>query len=425
MLCVQVLILLCLVSSFQIAGTCDTPTGTFKPSDHGKISIDATTTLLMGASGTVAIAPDTLGYSNTYDYFKGYIVKKQYQTSFIPLWLKTKRTIAEETNCVSELGNGLTVAGYSEGGYGAFAIAEAAESAGIDIQAVLSGAGPYLTSSALLTTGYTAMVDGSFPLSRRHYKIQLGQSYSSTYSGMENYGAGQDLLADSWFVGSTQYTKYDAINAVTNLGGSNRLNKLVPSPINIDSLGELLRIMCHEVDLSIVSNVWYMFLCEDVWNPAAVKFFKDAMSEGLLKPCDDIDGAAAAGVDRLCQALQASDLEHYINSIGTKYSYELCFSYDDDAIDSANVIQGGPAFTNNAFEVTGNHDEAGTYCIRRFVNYFVSQILPNIFRRPLHSYSSTFSLTLALPHYCTPNASVRTHQTLQVMFPNALVAIVE
>ncbi|KAK1736308.1 hypothetical protein QTG54_012908 [Skeletonema marinoi] len=284
-----------------IAGTCDTPTGTFKPSDHGKISIDATTTLLMGASGTVAIAPDTLGYSNTYDYFKGYIVKKQYQTSFIPLWLKTKRTIAEETNC---------------GGYGAFAIAEAAESAGIDIQAVLSGAGPYLTSSALLTTGYTAMVDG------------------------------QDLLADSWFVGSTQYTKYDAINAVTNLGGSNRLNKLVPSPINIDSL--------------------------DVWNLAAVKFFKDAMSEGLLKPCDNIDGAAAAGVDRLCQALQASDLEHYINSIGTKYSYELCFSYDDDVIDSANVLQGGPAFTNNAFEVTGNHDEAGTHCIRRFVNYFDS-----------------------------------------------------
>jgi len=329
-----------------IAGTCDTPTGTFKPNDFGRLSVDALTTLLMGASGTVSIAPDTLGYSNTYDYFRGYVVKKQYQTSFIPLWLKTKRTIAEETKCASELGNGLTIAGYSEGGYGAFAIAEAAQSVGIDVQAVLSGAGPYLTSSALLTTGYTSMAEGTFPLNRRHYTIQLGQSYSSTYSGVENYGTGQDLLADSWFVGSTQFTKYDAVNAVTDSGGSDSLNKLVPSPISIDSL--------------------------DVWEPAAVQFIKDAIRKGHSKPCDDMNGAAAAGVDKLCHAFEANDLENYINSIGKKYLYELCFSFGDEVINSANVMQGGPAFTENAFEVTGNHDEAGAHCIRRFVNFFSS-----------------------------------------------------
>jgi hypothetical protein len=202
----------------------------------------------MGASGTVSISSDTLGYSNTYDYFKGYIIKKQYQLSFIPLWLKTKRMIAEETGCVSELGNGLTIAGYSEGGYGAFALAQAAESAGIDVQAVLSGAGPYLTSSALLTTGYLGMAEGTFPSSRRHYTIQLGQSYSSTYRGMENYGTGQDLLADSWLVGTTQYTKNDAIGTTTNLGGFNPLNKLVPSPTSIDTLGELFRVKFREAD---------------------------------------------------------------------------------------------------------------------------------------------------------------------------------
>ena len=54
-------------------------------------------------------------------------------------------------------------------------------------------------------------------------------------------------------------------------------------------------------------------------------------------------------------------------------------------ISSANVIQGGPAFTEHAFEVSGNHDEAGANCIRRFVNFFVSQ-LPR-----LYSISSTFS----------------------------------
>jgi len=83
-------------------------------------------------------------------------------------------------------------------------------------------------------------------------------------------------------------------------------------------------------------------------------------------------GAVAAGVDKLCDALVANDLEDYINSIGKKYSYELCFSYDDEVINYANVMQGGTAFTNNAFEVTGSHDEAGSNCIRRFVNFIVS-----------------------------------------------------
>ena len=99
-----------------------------------------------------------------------------------------------------------------------------------------------------------------------------------------------------------------------------------------------------------------------------------------------MNGAAAAGVDKLCHAFEANDFENYINSIGKKYLYELCFSFGDEVINSANVMQGGPAFTENAFEVTGNHDEAGAHCIRRFVNFFVSQIPPNtLFPFPLHS----------------------------------------
>ena len=124
-------------SHVTIAGNCQIPSGTFNSADLiGKVSVDAITTLLMGSSGSVAISSDTIGFGNTYDYFKGYLVKKQYQTSFIPLWLKTKRTIAQETGCASELGNALFIAGFSEGGYAAFAVAEAAESAGIDVRYV-------------------------------------------------------------------------------------------------------------------------------------------------------------------------------------------------------------------------------------------------------------------------------------------------
>lgn len=115
-----------------------------------------------------------------------------------------------------------------------------------------------------------------------------------------------------------------------------------------------------------------------------------------------MNGAVAAGVDKLCHAFVANDLENYINSIGRNYSYELCFSYGDEVISSANVMQGGPAFTENAFEVTGNHDEAGSQCIRRFVGFFVSQIPPNIlFPFTLRSFLPIYSkLRIELGKLC-------------------------
>ena len=116
----------------------------------------------------------------------------------------------------------------------------------------------------------------------------------------------------------------------------------------------------------------------------------------------------AAGVDKLCHAFVANDLENYISSIGKKYPYELCFSHDDDVIDSANVMQGGLAFTEHAFEVPGNHDEAGTHCIRRFVNFFVSQLPPTLLHflylcpQVLTLYSRNYVLELVKLHKLCP-----------------------
>ena len=53
-----------------------------------------------------------------------FVHKKQYQTSAMPLWLKARRIIATETSCGTEVSNDVVVSGYSEGGYGAVAIAE-------------------------------------------------------------------------------------------------------------------------------------------------------------------------------------------------------------------------------------------------------------------------------------------------------------
>ncbi|KAL7551269.1 hypothetical protein ACHAWF_014458 [Thalassiosira exigua] len=70
--------------------------------------------IAMASIGRVVVVPDNMGFEESYDFFKGFGLKKQYQTSGMPLFLKTKRIIAEETSCISEVSNNVIVAGYSE-----------------------------------------------------------------------------------------------------------------------------------------------------------------------------------------------------------------------------------------------------------------------------------------------------------------------
>lgn len=62
----------------------------------------------------------------------------------MPLYMKTKRIVAQETNCATELSNDVVLHGYSEGGYGALATAQALQSYGANVVRVNAGAGPYM-----------------------------------------------------------------------------------------------------------------------------------------------------------------------------------------------------------------------------------------------------------------------------------------
>ncbi len=168
---------------------------------------------------------------------------------------------------------------------------------------------------------------------------QLAQTYSSTYEGLENYGAGQDFIAESWTITDvgvvTQYTKHDAIAVTTDLGSEQSLNAMVQVPMSLASL--------------------------DVWNPDMVEFIGSAMAEGDSEPCKNAAriaefAAASKPIDKICDVLLANgkwinfcgeifpalhfsllmlfvtpiDLSDYLNSI--TYSFELCHSPDDEVI---------------------------------------------------------------------------------------------
>ena len=84
----------------------------------------------------------------------------------------------------------------------------------------------------MLTTGYTDIVSGAFPARRRYYLGQVGQTYSSTYTGLANFGEGQDLLNDTWTVDGTALSKQEVIDITKDLlpggSGSGPLNDVTP-----------------------------------------------------------------------------------------------------------------------------------------------------------------------------------------------------
>lgn len=292
------------------AATCNIPSA-FNVNKNSPLSVDvnALVPLLLASTGSPSIAPDNLGFGSSYDHFKGYLHKTQYQTSTIPLWLKARRIVAEETSCGSEIAKEVVVSGYSEGGYAAVSVAQALESYGANIIKLQAGGGPYKLSSAVLTDGYQDVVSGNFPEYLRFYMPLVGQAYSSTYRRLENYGTGQDMLAQTWVSNGKRFTKQMAIGITTNLGGAAALNKLVSTPISKTSL--------------------------NVWNQDFIAFLGEAVAAGEKFPCKNqarINRFSMSGrpVEALCEALIANDLSDYMNSIS--YPYSLCHSAGDEVV---------------------------------------------------------------------------------------------
>jgi len=88
----------------------------------------------------VGLVVDNMGFGESIDCFKGTFVRKAYQTPALPLWLATQDLVADMSGCKTQLTNKAIVNGYSEGGFGALAVAEALDGIGVDIILAQSGA---------------------------------------------------------------------------------------------------------------------------------------------------------------------------------------------------------------------------------------------------------------------------------------------
>lgn len=99
--------------------------------------------LMAAASGAVAILPDYLGYGVSYEHPRGYMNRYVYQQADAVLFFQSREYLREISDGCSILDQTVTLAGYSEGGYGSFAAGLALSELGVEIVTVQAGASPF------------------------------------------------------------------------------------------------------------------------------------------------------------------------------------------------------------------------------------------------------------------------------------------
>jgi hypothetical protein len=151
---------------------------------------------IIAATGQVLVFPDYMGYAeNAYQLYKGYTIKKAYQTSCVPIVLWARQYLRELTECRTELSTTVGIKGYSEGGYAAVVLADSLHRMGWNIVQVHAGGGPYDIIAASTKT-FERIMNGSYNMRFRYILALVGSSYSSTYRDLPNYQENQDFLSD-------------------------------------------------------------------------------------------------------------------------------------------------------------------------------------------------------------------------------------
>ena len=294
-------------------------------------SLDLQFLTAVASSPAAVILPDYMGYGQASgkDY-KGYVVRKSYETSTVPLWLWTKQFLQHMTNCQAALAESAYVLGYSEGGYAAVVIADALHRMGVDIIMANAGGGPYRIGSEAILRIIQGIDDGIFPLDMRYVLALLGSAYSSTYQDIANYLRGQDMLADT--------ERYNIV-------------KLLQGDPTVDLLSTLIP---AEDPLSI-------------FDPNLLAFARKSIENQNFNPCLDETTARDQNAYFLCKALQENDLTYTLEH--ASYPVTLCQSPDDDVVSIANL----PNFDRNSnlmySRVSGKHTAAGVACITNGLLY--------------------------------------------------------
>jgi hypothetical protein len=181
---------------------------------------DGISSLFMASSGVVVVAPDYLGYGQSYQSPKGFAIVDLYQQAVAVAFLQSKK-IVESTNC-TRLSKDTSTYGYSEGGIASVVAAKTLHGLGQTILYVGSGGSPYKLSWQMLysiqQSDQGVQHDSLYPL------FAVGMtSFSSNIPNLINTNRGQNVINDNW---------RELLIALTKTSiSTDIINQYIPDPI--------------------------------------------------------------------------------------------------------------------------------------------------------------------------------------------------
>ncbi|KAL3934265.1 MAG: hypothetical protein SGBAC_009978 [Bacillariaceae sp.] len=322
------------------------PSGTSVVNEGSPLFNNHWLSIVAASSGKIAIAPDYLGYGESANFFKSFLIRPAYAMATLPLWQSTVKMIAEESNCRSYLKPFAYVTGYGEGAYAALSIADALYST-LQVQIVKTnvGGGPYRMGSLAIPRLLDSINEKQMSSDHYHLLALLASAYSSTNTWQANYGQDQDLLDPTY---------RDRIVALVHEGGT-------PESI-LESLPPKVT---------------------DMINPGFFHWIKSMVVQGDYRGClaaiADDDGSSTVipttlNVTSLCLALLENDLTNLLQD--AEYDIDLCHSPNDEvfhidnlppqlrlnADDTATttIIRNNPRLSRQL--ASGSHDSAYSFC---------------------------------------------------------------
>eukprot|EP00545_Synedropsis_sp_CCMP1620_P013299 CAMPEP_0119010224 /NCGR_PEP_ID=MMETSP1176-20130426/4873_1 /TAXON_ID=265551 /ORGANISM="Synedropsis recta cf, Strain CCMP1620" /LENGTH=586 /DNA_ID=CAMNT_0006962851 /DNA_START=90 /DNA_END=1847 /DNA_ORIENTATION=+ len=286
--------------------------------------------LFIASTGTVVMAPDYLGYGQSYLEPKLNGIKAIYQQSTAIAFLKSKK-IVESTGCTL-LEKDMSASGYSEGGAAVVIGANALLELGQDILNVDSGGAPF-DSSFQIALAIKAIDSGNFLLSVRDFAVSAAASISSKSSDLANSNVGQNFLNDVWV---------DRLNEVTNRNiiFQTTLGPYLPDPAT------------------------------DVFNAGWLEHTRSTLATNVTDSCI----TTTPGVDDLlCQAIIENEAIGL--AAGTRFPLSICHSPDDDIVGFPNAPD--LSSNTNLYEMkvfgvgaSGGHFDGLVFCQLGYVLQF-------------------------------------------------------
>lgn len=258
---------------------------------------------IFGVWGAIAIAPDFVGYGESYLTPRAYFVLGNMAQSGALAWLATQEFVRTVSNGCTVLEAAASVSGYSEGGTATIPVALALRQLEVRVVGAYVGGAAY-TPTLLFSSVFEKFAEDAPDLEStdlflwKLFLPMVAYSHSIENSFLENTGSGQILLSQNYSQGGVETNIYDWFDPPAELTVSYAFTQFVPDNV------------------------------VDVMNQDLKAIYDEARAAGVADACSNF---VSNTTDKLCETILSADLVDDMTNL-IDFKTVLCHSEEDVSV---------------------------------------------------------------------------------------------